>query len=1574
MKYDGSRITFHKEKHYSEVLMQQGRVQVDADWNEQQAINKHRIKTEALDVIGECGAPVNNAGFKITEEGKKLTIGRGRYYVDGILCENEDDVEYDKQPDLPDPPGMLEVLGEATMGLVYLDVWQRHITALDDRLIREVALGGPDTSTRAKTIWQVKILPITQSSNGPVNCDSQFPEWDELVTPSTGTLNARTQPPGSTDNPCLLPPSAGYQRLENQLYRIEIHQGGPFGTATFKWSRDNGSVVTAIEKFDGNNITVFDIGPDDIRGFSNGQWVEYTHDILELNGLPGQLFQIDEVNAVTRVIRLKPASTPSTQPTPVDISQHPKLRRWDSAGEIKVEVPASNNGWIPIESGIEVQFSTSGNYKTADYWLIPARTVTGEIEWPPYEIPNIKPIPQPPLGIQHHYCRLALISSADGNLQILLDCRKSFLPLTELANLKDTKGCCIAVDNIEKILKPGEVPKQYIRYKVNEAKDLTVENGLDENGNKVKNGTHYARLDWMSEKFVALNGNASKLVRLVIEQGGAASEKKTLTVGEVWDIGGGWELTVQSIDATKKQVLFTLGYNGQKLDDKVVTQGEVYTYIEKSIAGETDVPMFVTYVDSIFAGATSLVQLRYTWAVSREITEAMPGVMFKVFKDLKDGDVICLLGGEHRVDNLKIEGFKNIVLRGCSRASKLIVSGKVVIKNCTDILIESLDISGNVSAENVERLLIRENIVSAEGTIAEWNAHNFAGFFYDLNDDFGREKLQVLQANLGGSQRTIDKDQLAYSTGADAKRLNIVKEAFRDDVAAAAEAGLKMTGKGQAFENGNYYIVGWQGDRYVALNGRIDKLVKLVIEQGKSSSEKRTLTVGETWDIGGGWTLSVQSIDAKATPRQVWLVLNKDGTKKDDKIVDQGKIYTYVEKSIGGESNVPLFVTYVDSIFAGATSDTVQLRYTWAVDTSIVGINRQDRFGVFDVVTLDTQGKYLELRNSGLEVTLSQDSTVDLMGNMRFVVTDREDLLRFMPIVAILQPGTFEIRGTVWNEAAIPGAIGGTSNTAEWNIYNFAGFFYDLKDNLGKESLKVLQMNLAAGQRIIDKDQLAYSTGADAKRLNVVKEAFRDDVAAAAEAGLKMTGKGQAFENGNYYIMGWQGDRYVALNGRIDKLVKLVIEQGKSSSEKRTLTVGETWDIGGGWTLSVQSIDAKATPRQVWLVLNKDGTKKDDKVVDQGKIYTYVEDNIVDESNVPLFVTYVDSVFAGATSDTVQLRYTWALDKNVMQMGIGDTFGVFKVVTLDTAGKRLELRNSDSEVTLSQDSTVDLMGNMRFVVADREDLLRFIPVIVVEQPAEIRGTIWNDAPLTGAIGASYSIFELTKCSATIASNLFFMINSGLKFNLPGELKIKENTINVTNGPAIKITDAGESGIQIQKNTIEADNGSAVVIIPSDILTSGITASEIQASITRAADILSSFSVEPGFIRINDNSFSSIGQRNVIIAHGGKIAFIENFCRSDIKSFINPIFIVGSDINFNNNQCALLLQSESGEIEHVHLSSKSASVNGNICRENLVQSGIVSIAAAETSILLGNVTTNRIEPIPDLQRLNLIVPP
>jgi predicted flap endonuclease-1-like 5' DNA nuclease len=87
MKADITRDTFRKEKRYVRVRQQQGRVQLDADWNEQGDIEAHLRETGVRDVIGASGAPLDGGGFRIESSGASLTITPGRMWVDGILCE-----------------------------------------------------------------------------------------------------------------------------------------------------------------------------------------------------------------------------------------------------------------------------------------------------------------------------------------------------------------------------------------------------------------------------------------------------------------------------------------------------------------------------------------------------------------------------------------------------------------------------------------------------------------------------------------------------------------------------------------------------------------------------------------------------------------------------------------------------------------------------------------------------------------------------------------------------------------------------------------------------------------------------------------------------------------------------------------------------------------------------------------------------------------------------------------------------------------------------------------------------------------------------------------------------------------------------------------------------------------------------------------------------------------------------------------------------------------------------------------------------------------------------------------------
>ncbi len=232
LKGDLSRHTFDKLKHYAGVLHQQGRVWLDSDWNDEVLLQLNLLRQETFDIIGKCGAPKPGTAFRISPplpgnplEAFEIAGGpgpEGRYYVDGILCQLDRNVNYLTQPDFPNPPHIPIPPRGNLLALVYIEVWQRLITYLEDEQVREVALGGPDTATRVKTIAQVKVAPLSAREGRDLDCERAL-----AALPFGGGTLTTLQPTDTLPpDPCRLPDPASFTGRENHLYRVEVHDGG----------------------------------------------------------------------------------------------------------------------------------------------------------------------------------------------------------------------------------------------------------------------------------------------------------------------------------------------------------------------------------------------------------------------------------------------------------------------------------------------------------------------------------------------------------------------------------------------------------------------------------------------------------------------------------------------------------------------------------------------------------------------------------------------------------------------------------------------------------------------------------------------------------------------------------------------------------------------------------------------------------------------------------------------------------------------------------------------------------------------------------------------------------------------------------------------------------------------------------------------------------------------------------------------------------------------------------------------------------------------------------------------------
>ena len=483
MTFDLSRVSFDARRDFLGVIQAQGRVGLDADWNEWVAQLLRRLQVGTLDGLEGTAVPrMTPRGFEIRQQGGTLSIGPGRMYVDGLLAENhglpekqggkpgvweprlaelvgEEAVPFAAQPYQPylkdenyvkthlDPALLLP--GSGTH-LAYLDVWQRDITALQDPRLIEPAI-GEETTGRRQTLWQVKLLP--NPGNAPLSCaskDGEIPGWQELITAVPVRLTTRTADPPPVENPCEVAAEAGYGGLENQLYRVEVHNPGPLGTATLKWSRDNGSIAAAVTHIDGTGLllSVSSLGRDAVLGFQQGGWVEVSDDWRVLAGQPGELRRIKAIHEPTLELELDRPLTAGLFAVDgkgaTDPGRHTLVRRWDNDPNdpeggllIAAAAGAATGEWLQLEHGIEVQISLDPPPKPGEtpsipagaHWLFAARRSTGAL---------LDPLDKaPPLGTHHHYARLAVVTFPSG----VTDCRRLWPPELAAAGGCDCTVC-----------------------------------------------------------------------------------------------------------------------------------------------------------------------------------------------------------------------------------------------------------------------------------------------------------------------------------------------------------------------------------------------------------------------------------------------------------------------------------------------------------------------------------------------------------------------------------------------------------------------------------------------------------------------------------------------------------------------------------------------------------------------------------------------------------------------------------------------------------------------------------------------------------------------------------------------------------------------------------------------------------------------------------------------------------------------------------------------------------------------------------------------------------------------------
>jgi Family of unknown function (DUF6519)/IPT/TIG domain len=463
MAGDRARVSYDPSRKWRGLVAQQGRVTVEADWNEAAAIDGERDRMQALDVVGPVGTPDHGYGVTAVPAGAAapatpgdLTIAPGTLYLGGERLDLDGAVTYSTQPDWldhsTDPLWVAPAVPAATgtsNELVYLLASEQEVSAVEDPALADVALGGPDTMQRQRILQHFVRQPTEAGTCGDA--------WNALVSSLAGdglgfdaasmrvesltTLQVSFSDAPAAPGPCQPVATGGYLGAENQMIRVMVTGGGT-GTPTVVWGFDDASFVYRVQSasYDtssGNTTVTLASAPVDSYHYPvAGQAVELLRDAAALT-------DADYIASATGFVAPLAASYDPASMQVVISGQPPGdylsaatqqlyLRVWQAT---TAALPGQATGLGDTGVAVTLTLSSGTSFHAGDFWRFALRPIQPAVVYPARYLDA----PQPPEGPRVWACPLALLTW-DGGSASATACVPPFSGLVELTGAK--AGCC----------------------------------------------------------------------------------------------------------------------------------------------------------------------------------------------------------------------------------------------------------------------------------------------------------------------------------------------------------------------------------------------------------------------------------------------------------------------------------------------------------------------------------------------------------------------------------------------------------------------------------------------------------------------------------------------------------------------------------------------------------------------------------------------------------------------------------------------------------------------------------------------------------------------------------------------------------------------------------------------------------------------------------------------------------------------------------------------------------------------------------------------------------------------------
>ncbi|KAF5419149.1 MAG: hypothetical protein C5S49_00835 [Candidatus Methanogaster sp.] len=492
------------------------------------------------------------------------------------------------------------------------------------------------------------------------------------------------------------------------------------------------------------------------------------------------------------------------------------------------------------------------------------------------------------------------------------------------------------------------------------------------------------------------------------------------------------------------------------------------------------------------------------------------------------------------------------------------------------------------------------------------------------------------------------------------------------------------------------------------------------------------------WALEEGYSLSARDIDLNGN--KVWLLLLKDGGVRKDAIIDSGSCDADRWFEYYNATGALVFSTYIDAVFRGTECKFVLLEPTIQyseIDESVFEWAKKALFtGIIAItppaITEYNPASYVsDPEGATREFNIVIDQPSDIIWYINgTVVKDTEKGAKFayytnnsaktgywnVSAVAINAKGT-DMQAWWWavnlSEHSTTGyriwdASKDMSLDYTWTARSCTGFYYNIDDDIGTETLTIHLEGFT--DRTIQEEDLDYVTTA-----SDIDFEYND------WGSYKMLGF-----MAEMYFAGYEAKDTSTTNENIrllskDMLSKVLIDE----DDKHILSTGASLELEEGYTLKIIQLDINSDQAQIELL--KKGISVDTEFVESPDTYVYKKD-IGELDDVPLVTVHIDSVFAGMESDMLIIDGIFQISDDPIPVDTGGNYGEMEIKS--TSSYTITMDNSD-DINLEEGEIVDIMGNLKFLVAD-DSTLRFALYerITGSGTYYIRGTVYdtNDQP------------------------------------------------------------------------------------------------------------------------------------------------------------------------------------------------------------------------------------------------------